>query len=192
MLWFRRKRSLILLVDNVESYRESLKTALELEGYRVQAVGTRRNALKEFEKERPDLALVDIRLIEEEDQFDRAGVRLTRELVDLKVPVIVITAHTTVAPIVEVLKEPQRPKDVLHKTQDGRDKIIESVARALRESKTQKATGRRTLLVLASFVAIVAVVGWLIHEFLGQDLLLSYGISLAAGLAILILDIVRK
>lgn len=185
-MWFRRRQPLILLADNDDDYREGLRVALEDDGYRVKTVSNPRDARKEFDRERPALALVDIRLVSDEDPYDESGVRLTREFAE-SVPVIVITVHNRMAPIVGLFQEEPKPEAVLHKREDGRDKILGAVADALAAS-----TGRRRWLWYAVFVLGIGLVGWLIDGLWGENHLLSYGISLATGIAILLLDNLRR
>jgi DNA-binding NtrC family response regulator len=56
----RRRR--VLIVDDEESIRRSLKAYLEDEGYEVVAVGRGEEALNALEQEPADVAIVDMRL----------------------------------------------------------------------------------------------------------------------------------
>lgn len=78
----------ILLVDDDPGIREGLRIALSPR-YRVLAAGSTREALQVFRQEAVDLLIADIRMPGSD------GVVLVREirLVDLKVPILVITAH---------------------------------------------------------------------------------------------------
>lgn len=78
----------ILVVDDDPGIREGLRIALSPR-YRVLAAGSTREALQIFRQEAVDLLIADIRMPGPD------GVALVREirLVDLKVPILVITAH---------------------------------------------------------------------------------------------------
>ena len=78
----------ILVVDDDPGIREGLRMALSPR-YRVLTAGSTRDALGVFREEAVGLLIADIRMPGPD------GVALVREirLVDLKVPILVITAH---------------------------------------------------------------------------------------------------
>ncbi len=85
--WAASKRT-ILLVDDDPAIREGLRMALSPR-YRVLTAGSTRDGLQVFREEVVNLLIADIRMPGPD------GVALVQEirLVDLKVPILVITAH---------------------------------------------------------------------------------------------------
>ncbi len=82
-----RQRPLVLVVDDEESYRQALLAGLEQEGFSVEVAADAHEALRTFQRVRPDLVLVDIMLP------DLSGIELCRQLRALApVPVIMVTA----------------------------------------------------------------------------------------------------
>lgn len=79
----------ILLVDDDEQFRMSLKAQLEADGFQVVAAEGRRTAENLLRKIHPDLAIVNL-VMEEED----AGFVLAYHIkkADPKIPVILVTA----------------------------------------------------------------------------------------------------
>jgi len=81
----------ILLVEDEESLRETLKLNLELEGYEVVASANGKDALKRFKEQHFDLLILDV-MLPEVDGFQIAEqVRLT----NTDVPIIMLTAKDT-------------------------------------------------------------------------------------------------
>lgn len=81
----------ILLVEDEESLRETLKLNLELESYEVVASANGKDALKRFKEQHFDLLILDV-MLPEVDGFQIAEqVRLT----NTDVPIIMLTAKDT-------------------------------------------------------------------------------------------------
>ena len=91
-----RNRKRILLADNRREYRRSVIGFLELEGYVVTEVETPEQALGALELEEFDLALVDLRMREEEDLNDMSGLEVAKFASTLNIPCIIVTAFPTV------------------------------------------------------------------------------------------------
>jgi two-component system response regulator MprA len=89
----------ILVVDDERAVRESLRRALELEGYEIELAGDGREALQRFESEVPDAVVLDVLMpgmdgLEACRALRRSGSR---------VPVLMLTAQTQVEDRVEGL-----------------------------------------------------------------------------------------
>jgi two-component system NtrC family response regulator len=86
----------VLVVDDVEDWQKTILGLLTDEGYEVVAVGDRESALEAVKAGRFDLAVIDIRL-DETDEDNTAGLSLASEvkgvLTDL--PVVIITGYQT-------------------------------------------------------------------------------------------------
>jgi two-component system, OmpR family, response regulator len=82
----------ILVIDDTKNIRLMLSKTLELEGYNVTTAGDGKEALELFEREKFDLAFLDIKLPEVR------GTEVLRRMRDMGVdtPVIIITAYGTV------------------------------------------------------------------------------------------------
>ena len=81
----------ILLVEDEENIRDTLKLNLELEGYEVVPIANGKNVIKTFKDQHFDLILLDIMLPEVD------GLQLCEQirLLDTDIPVIFITAKDT-------------------------------------------------------------------------------------------------
>lgn len=91
----------ILLVEDEESLRETLKLNLELENYEVVASSNGKDALKRFREQHFDLLVLDV-MLPEVDGFQIAEqVRLT----NTDVPIIMLTAKDTSADRITGLKK---------------------------------------------------------------------------------------
>lgn len=90
----------ILLAEDEISLAETIKLNLELEGYKVQAAGDGKKALKLFKQERFDLVILDV-MMPEMDGFTLCeAIRLENE----KVPVLFLTAKNASSDRVAGLK----------------------------------------------------------------------------------------
>lgn len=91
----------ILLVEDEENIRETLKLNLELEDFEVVAIGDGRKVLKTFKEQHFDLVLLDIMLPEVN------GLQLCEQirLLNMQIPVIFLTAKDTTADKIAGLKK---------------------------------------------------------------------------------------
>ena len=84
----------ILLADNLPAFVEERKEILEEAGYRVLTASGPEQARQILEKERVDLAVLDIRLRDDRDPQDRSGLDLARTAAP-QVPKIILTNFPT-------------------------------------------------------------------------------------------------
>jgi DNA-binding NtrC family response regulator len=91
----------VLVVDDEELVRWSLRQELERAGYLVDEASTAAAALESALRDLPDLVLLDHRLP------DRTGVEVLRELKKAlpRLPVVMLTAHASIDGAVEAMKE---------------------------------------------------------------------------------------
>jgi CheY-like chemotaxis protein len=86
----------VLVIDDVKDWQKTLHRLLTDEGYKVTAVGDRESALEAVKTNEFDLAVIDIRL-DETDEENAAGLSLASEvkkvLNDLRV--VMITGYET-------------------------------------------------------------------------------------------------
>ncbi|MAG58157.1 MAG: DNA-binding response regulator [Planctomycetes bacterium] len=90
----------ILIIEDEDLIRLSLRTRLEREGYQVDEAATGGDGLRLVEEEQPDLILLDYRLP------DHDGLSILRELHGRHAAIVVIlmTAYSTVTSVVEAMK----------------------------------------------------------------------------------------
>ena len=90
----------ILVIDDEEAIRNSLRMILEYEGYEFIGAGAGREGIREAESRRPDAVLLDIKM----PRMDGLEVLpiLRQSLPD--VPVIVISGHGTIQTAVEAIR----------------------------------------------------------------------------------------
>ena len=88
-------RATILVADDDKQYRESLRQLLELEDFRVLEATTPEEAREKLETEPLDLALLDLRFTDHENERDISGLTIARLAATRHVRCIVITAYDT-------------------------------------------------------------------------------------------------
>jgi len=82
------RRPVVLVVDDEEAYREGLAAGLAQEGFAVELASDGHEALRMFQRIRPDLVLLDLMLP------DESGVELCQKLrAAAPVPIIMVTAR---------------------------------------------------------------------------------------------------
>ncbi|MEZ5170959.1 MAG: response regulator transcription factor [Acidimicrobiia bacterium] len=79
----------VLVVDDEQSYRDALSVGLEREGFSVDVASDGREALDRYERNPPDLILLDVMLPE------MSGIDVCREIRShSQVPIIMVTARS--------------------------------------------------------------------------------------------------
>ena len=84
------KMAKILVVDDSENTRYSLKTLLELEEYKVETASCGKEAISKVKKETPDLIIMDIMM---PDMDGWETVKRMRKELKIKSPVLFLTAR---------------------------------------------------------------------------------------------------
>ena len=113
----------ILVVDDDPGLLMLMRVRLEAAGYQVISAEGGQEALIHAQAEACDLALVDLKMV------DIDGITLLQELLRLhpRLPVIILTAHGTIASAVEATKKgaydyltkPFDPLDLLHRIEES-------------------------------------------------------------------------
>src|SRR5512140_2058606 len=85
---------LILMADNNPTFLETRRPFLEKAGYTVITASSPKDAAAILEKDGADLALLDLRLEDDDDQEDTSGLELARKF-GQKLPIIILTAFPT-------------------------------------------------------------------------------------------------
>jgi DNA-binding response OmpR family regulator len=92
----KTKQRRLLLADNTSDYRRSLHSFLELEDYQVEEAASVEEAKEKLEAAPVDLALVDLRLTKDEDDYDISGLAVAKKATERGIPCIIITAFPSV------------------------------------------------------------------------------------------------
>lgn len=95
----------ILLADNKDSHRETYAEALQRLGYEVEGVASPEACLRAVETFQPHLAILDLRMREEEEDGDLSGLALAKRLPS-HFPKIILTAYPTWEVAREALQMP--------------------------------------------------------------------------------------
>ena len=131
-----REAPRLLLADNNPSYRRSLSVLLELEDYVVDEAGNPDEARVLLEKSHPDLAILDLRMREDDDGNDISGLEVAKYAAEFGVPCIILTAF----PSTEVVRQALRSRggkslavDFVTKSA-GPQAVIDAIAGIVRRS----------------------------------------------------------
>jgi len=124
----------ILFVENEERFLKERKDSLEQEGYEVIPAYNPTEARRAFDQYRVDLAIIDIRLIDDTDEKDISGLMLAKETAS-SIPKIILTRFPTYNAVREAygpnLDELPAAVDFVDKT-EGPDALLRAVRRAFR------------------------------------------------------------
>lgn len=123
----------ILFADNTPAFLKIRSEFLESKGYRVIPAANPAEARKLLEQGGIDLAILDIRLQDDDDDKDISGLTLAKETVPA-IPKIILTAYSTVDAVREALR-PQldglpAATEFVDKY-EGTDALIQAIHRAL-------------------------------------------------------------
>ena len=96
-------RATVLFVDNDLDFLKTQAEFLEREGYRVLKAASYAEAQRLFKRGSIDVAILDIRLQNDDDEKDTTGFALAKET-DHSVPKIILTNFPSVDAVREVLR----------------------------------------------------------------------------------------
>lgn len=117
----------ILIVDNDPLVLKGHRQLFELEGYRVMTAESVAEALELLTYRQVDLAIVDVRLSDEQDTYDRSGIVLVEQMPPETVKLLVSAFD-------RYEYGPQLPSNVLHfRKQRGSRELLVEVERIFRE-----------------------------------------------------------
>ncbi len=94
------RKPIVLLADDEEDIRSSLRMILEYEGYAILEASSGPEALRKTEESRPDAVLLDIKM----PRMDGLEVLAEIRKRGLEPPVIVVSGHGTIATAVEATR----------------------------------------------------------------------------------------
>jgi len=115
----------ILIVDDEQGIRAALGQLLEFEGYEVRSVGNAVDGITEYQKQRPDLVFLDVKMA----GID--GVEALKKIkeIDPSAIVVMISGHATIQTAVEATQ--LGAYDILEKPLDT-DRILVTLRNALK------------------------------------------------------------
>ncbi|MBZ0268001.1 sigma-54 dependent transcriptional regulator [bacterium] len=124
----------VLVIDDEAGVRTTLRRALEEEGFRVATAESARAGLKCAEEERPDVAVVDLKL------GDASGLDVLRDLKELSpsTVTIMISAYGDVPAVVQAMK--LGADDYVRKPYDL-DEMVRCVSQTLRAARLREELG---------------------------------------------------
>ena len=130
----------ILFADNDRDFLETRGEFLKREGYDVISAFSPIEAREKVEQENPDLAIVDIRLVNDDDDKDNSGLELATEI-NRSVPVLLHTGYPSLEYARKVLK-PQldglpTAYDFIVK-HDGPEPLLTALRNALESAENRK------------------------------------------------------
>ena len=120
----RELEASVLVIDDEEGIRETLKQLLEYEGYRVTLAANADQGLARFREDVPDLVLLDIKMPRMDGLEALARIRA----LDPDAVVIMVSGHGSVRAAVEAVKS--GAYDFLEKPPD-RDRVLTTLRNAL-------------------------------------------------------------
>ena len=125
----------LLLVDNSHDFRRSVRAVLELEDYQVEEADSLTEAKTKLENCDFDLALVDFRLMDDNDPSDYSGLEVAKLASQGHVPCIIVTGFPSVDTVLLALRQrglqPSLAIDFISK-EHGPSVVVDAVGRALR------------------------------------------------------------
>lgn len=157
-------KATILFADNNPDFLATRKEFLERKGYHVIPVLNTEAARSELAERNVNLAILDIRLVDDDDEKDVSGLALAKAAAYRKIPKIILTGFPTYDAVRDTLK--QEPDglppalDFLEK-KEGHEAMLIAVERALEASRRQWRShlGFGLLLLLGALLAgVVAII----------------------------------
>lgn len=125
----------VLVVDDDAAVRDSLGKWFESEGYYAQAAKDAEEALEAVEKERWDIALLDLKM----PDVDGIQLQLRLRDVDAELPVVIMTGYASVESAVRTLKNGAH--DYIVKPFDP-DELVHLVGKTLEHCRTKREVAR--------------------------------------------------
>jgi CheY-like chemotaxis protein/predicted phosphodiesterase len=124
----------ILVADNSLEYCKSLESLLTAYGFRVIVASSVEEAKTKINTDPLDLIIADLRLTNDNDDYDFSGLEVTRKASEIGIPCIIVTAFPSIEVTREALRtrgvEPPHASDLIPKS-FGPGTILQSVNDAL-------------------------------------------------------------
>ncbi len=149
---------LILFADNDPDFLATRKEFLEREGYDVAVAHNTVEARRALDRNDVQLAILDIRLLDDDDEKDISGLALAKVSAHQGVPKIILTNYPSYAAVRESLKPDINglsPVVAFLSKQEGPDAMLAAVGDALDASRRLRPSLLRLFLPLIMLLAIV-------------------------------------
>ncbi|HZM69820.1 MAG TPA: sigma-54 dependent transcriptional regulator [Candidatus Cryosericum sp.] len=121
-------RNRILVIDDEEAIRKSLRMVLEYEGYELIEAGSGPEGLEAMRKEAPDAILLDIKM----PQMDGLEVLQAARTRDVHTPIVMISGHGDIPTAVEAIHK--GAYDFLEKPLES-DRVLTSLRNAIERKR---------------------------------------------------------
>jgi DNA-binding response OmpR family regulator len=144
-----RKRPRLLLADNMQEYRQSVRSLLELEENEVEEASSVEDAIQILESGEIDLVLADLRLTDDTDAHDISGLKLAKIASEMRVPCLIMTAFPSVDTVRMALRSTDRESlalDFVPKT-EGPHALLAAVKAALLQIQAEAGIASGDLVV---------------------------------------------
>lgn len=126
----------ILLADNTPAFLENYGTFLESNGYDVWRANSPDEATTILENGRIHFAILDLRLVNDNDELDKSGLQIAKE-VARSVPKMILTNYPVYQDVVEVMRRDvhhlQPAVEFLDKKQTTLEELADTVSKTLRQ-----------------------------------------------------------
>jgi two-component system response regulator FixJ len=151
-------KAVVIIIDDHEGVRESLRILLETTGFQTKAYASAETFLAEGVPQSSACLIVDIRLP------GMSGLELQEELArrDVRLPLIVMTGHADVALAVKAMKG--GALDFLEKPIFDEDALLATIRRAIQDGNSPHITSEETM----AAAALIAQLTGREHEVLGR------------------------
>jgi CheY-like chemotaxis protein len=164
-------RNTILLADNQPDDLETWKRILTTAGYEIRLARSPEEARKVLQNNKVDLAIIDLRLVDDKNENDISGILLAKEKAYRHIPKIILTAfnlgysdlRSVLGPAIDELpptvafvnkdEEPQELIEVVRRTLETWPRIREAIANVSEQIKHdhEEARSQARLNYIAAF-----------------------------------------
>jgi DNA-binding NtrC family response regulator len=154
----RKRKPVILILDDQAGERAPVRRLLELDGYSVIEAASAQEATEQFEKKHPALAIVDVKLIENIDPPDLSGILWITTLPET-FPVIVYSTYKEPEVWREALQHRKNVYAFINK-QESVETLRANVKSALLEAKPDRPSMWARVLLFFLFAIPSAAFSW--------------------------------
>jgi len=163
----------ILLADNNKAYCESLSEILKREGYDVIIATNPEQAERELSEGKVDMAIIDMRLRDDNDPTDKSGLDLIKETKEVEIPKIILTGYPSAEAAREALKPDIKgiPAAVDFVSKDeGPDAVLTALAKAQVLPKEPPRTPEKSSpWLMGAIIAVLISAAFLVVAFILKD-----------------------
>jgi len=156
-------KATILFADNDRDFLETRKEYLEKAGFQVLATDNLEQAKQILEESHPDLAILDIRMVDNEDERDLSGLILAQEAGRF-VPKILLTDYPAWQHVRDSMRSATPVANYLSK-EEGEEVMLREVERQLNR-RVFIVHGRddATKAIVANFISKLGLTAIILHE----------------------------